>query len=324
MEFWRSEEHRLEGASGGSGDPFILLPFCGTEELRAACLQWQGEGPDPWTELRRVQHEFLEGKLRALIQKVESHCARDPTTLLPFCEEPDPWMELRRVQHEFLEGKLRALIQKVESHCARDPPTLLPVCEEPDPWTELRRVQLKFLEGKLKALIEKQLSCPRRRVGSVLVPVMEAALAHRLDSTEPDLPGPVAQCEEAPAPDLTTTSHPEPSSQGDTALSPNNNTQRRSLKRPVTNFRSSFVCRFRSPRRVLVQVEEADPSRRLDLQDTKPELEPVPAAQDEDDLENDVEVLELEHHRPGETAPNRKRGWLQHLLSCFRWKARKS
>ncbi|XP_049341896.1 uncharacterized protein LOC111192730 isoform X1 [Astyanax mexicanus] len=135
---------------------------------------------------------------------------------------------------------------------------------------------------------------------------MEAAPAHRLDSTEPDIPGPVAQCEEAPAPDLTTTSHPEPSSQGDTALSPTTNTQCRSLKRPVTNFRTSVVCRFRSPRRVLVQVEEADPSHRLDLQDTKPELEPVPAAQDEDDLENDVEVLELEHHRPGETAPNRK------------------
>ncbi|XP_049334954.1 uncharacterized protein LOC111193144 [Astyanax mexicanus] len=280
MEFWRSEEHRLEGASGGSGDPFILLPFCGTEELRAACLQWQGEGPDPWTELRRVQHEFLEGKLRALIQKVESHCARDPPTLLPFCEEPDPW-------------------------------------------TELRRVQLEFLEGKLKALIQK-LSCPRRHVGSVLVPVMEAAPAHRLDSTEPEIPAPVAQCEEAPAPELTTTSHLEPSSQGDTALSPTTNTQCRSLKRPVTNFRSSFVSRFRSPRRVLVQVEEADPSHRLDLQDTKPELEPVPAAQDEDDLENDVEVLELEDHRPGERAPNRKRGWLQHLLSCFRWKARKS
>ncbi|XP_049337770.1 uncharacterized protein LOC111195941 isoform X1 [Astyanax mexicanus] len=265
MEFWRSEEHRMEG----------------TEELRAACLQWQGEGPDPW-------------------------------------------MELRRVQHEFLEGKLRALIQKVESHCACDPPTFLPVCEEPDPWTELRRVQCEFLEGKLKALIEKQLSCPRSHVVSVLVPVMEAAPANRLDSTKPDIPGPVAQCEEAPAPDLTTTSHPEPYSQGDTALSPTINTQCRSLKRPVTNFRTSFACRFRSPRRVLVQVEEADPSHRLDLQDTKPELEPVPAAQDKDDLENDVEVLELEHHRPGETAPNRKRGWLQHLLSCFRWKARKS
>ncbi|XP_022534165.1 uncharacterized protein LOC103039994 [Astyanax mexicanus] len=186
-----SEDYRLEG----------------TEELRAACLQWQGEGPDPWMELRRVQLEFLEGKLKALIQKVESQCAQDPLILLPSCGT-----------------------------------------EEPDLWMKLRRVQLKFLEGKLKALSEK-LSCPRRHVGRVLVPVREAAPAHRLDSTKPDITGPIAQCQEAPDPDLTTTtSHPEPSSQGDTALSPTTNTQRRSLKRIVTHFRTSIVSRFRSPR----------------------------------------------------------------------------
>ncbi|KAG9278392.1 hypothetical protein AMEX_G6264 [Astyanax mexicanus] len=213
MEFWRSEDYLLEGASGGSEDPITLLPFCGTEELRAACLQWQGEGPDPWMELRRVQHEFLEGKLRALMEKLPR---------------------------------------------------------------------------------------PRQRAGRVLVPVREADPAHRLDSTKTGIQGPViqavygldhvedhgGQCQEAPAPDLTTTSHPEPS---------------------------------RSPRRVLVRVQEAEPCHRLELQDTTPELEPVPAAQDKDDLE----VLEgCEEQR--ETAPKRKRGWLQHLLSCFRWTARKS
>ncbi|XP_022535106.2 uncharacterized protein LOC111194621 [Astyanax mexicanus] len=246
MEFWRSEDYLLEGASGGSEDPITLLPFCGTEELRTACLQWQGEGPDPWMELRRVQHEFLEGKIRALIQKLPR---------------------------------------------------------------------------------------PRQRAGRVLVPVREADPAHRLDSTKPGIQGPVMQavygldhvedhgrqCQEAPAPDLTTTSHPEPSRQGDTALSPTNNTQGRTLKRLTTNFRTSTVSRCRSPRRVLVRVQEAEPCHRLELQDTKPELEPVPAAQDEDDLE----VLEgCEEQR--ETAPKRKRGWLQHLLSCFRWTARKS
>ncbi|XP_049336668.1 uncharacterized protein LOC111193387 isoform X1 [Astyanax mexicanus] len=319
MEFWRSEDYLLEGASGGSGDQFILLPFCGTAELRDSCLQWQGEGPDPWMELRRVQHEFLEGKLRALIQKVESHCACNPPILLPFCGTE----ELRDTCLQW-QG------------------------EGPDPWKELRRVQHEFLEGKLRAFIEK-LSSPRRHGGRVLVPVMEAAPAHRLDSTKPDVPGPVAQalcdsdhvedngrekmlepppkiqCQEAPAPELTTTSHPQPSSQGDTAPSLTTNTKSRSLKLLATNLKTSIVCRSRSSRRVLVQVLEAEPTHRLDLQGTKPELEPVPAAQDEDDLE----VLEVEDHRPGcderrETAPKRKTGWLQHLLSCFRWTARKS